>query len=72
MVVDLIRCQMRGENLRQILDIPALDEEENEHQALIKRRDRIDQRAANKKAKLVRQVSMAGDIRCVLRVVVLW
>ena len=67
MVVDVIRCQERGENLRQILDTPALDEEENEHQALIRRRDKVDQRAVNKKAKLVRQMSVAGDIRYVCR-----
>ena len=63
MVVDVIRCQERGDNLREILNTSATDEEENEHQALIRRRDKVDQRAVNKKAKLVRQMSMAGDIR---------
>ncbi len=67
MVVDVIRCQMRGDTLRQILETPALDEEENEHQALIRRRDRVDQRAVSKKAKIMRQVSMAGDVRSVAK-----
>ena len=63
MVVDVIRCQERGDNLRQILDNPALEEEENEHQALIRRRDKVDQRAASRKSKLVRQQSVVSDVR---------
>ena len=63
MVVDVIRCQERGDNLRQILDTPALEEEENEHQALIRHRDKVDQRAASRKSKLVRQQSVVSDVR---------
>ena len=37
--------------------------QENEHAMLIKRRERVDKRAASRKAKLVRQQSMLGDTR---------
>ncbi len=63
MVVDLIRCQQQGDNLTEVLSTPATQHEEDEHQALISRRDRIDQRAVSKKAKLVRQQSNVGDNR---------
>ena len=36
---------------------------EQVHQMLIKKRERVDQKAMNKKAKLVRQQSMVGDTR---------
>lgn len=64
-MVDVIRCQRKGENLVDILAIPATEEEEDVHQALIKRRERVDQRAASRKAKLVRQQSMLGDTKYV-------
>ncbi|ELU04884.1 hypothetical protein CAPTEDRAFT_215996, partial [Capitella teleta] len=62
LVVELIRCQQSGENLREVLVIPATSEEEGYHSTLIQRRDRVDQRA-NRKAKLVRQISQVGDMR---------
>ncbi|KAI0214246.1 Ras GTPase-activating-like protein IQGAP1 [Lamellibrachia satsuma] len=63
MLVDVIRCQLTGDNLPQILNCPATEEEENTHQALIQRRDRTDQKAITKTGKLVRNQSIVGDSR---------
>lgn len=64
MVVEVVRCQQTGDNLTQILNMQATDQEELHHQALIKNRVRVDQRAtANQKAKLVRQQSLLEDTK---------
>ncbi|KAK2148244.1 hypothetical protein LSH36_507g01001 [Paralvinella palmiformis] len=62
MVVDVIRCQTHGETLTEVLNIPATQDEENDHSLLIRKRERMDQRAT-KKTSLVRQQSMAGEMR---------
>lgn len=62
MVVDVIRCQTRGDTLTEVLSITATQEEENDHALLICKRERIDKKAT-KKTSLVRQQSMAGEMR---------
>ncbi|XP_029657707.1 ras GTPase-activating-like protein IQGAP1 isoform X1 [Octopus sinensis] len=61
MIVDVIACQS-GETLSQILEVPSTDEQEDIHQALIKKRDMIDKKASNQ-GKLERQTSLLGDNR---------
>lgn len=64
MLVDVIRCQRTGgDSLVHILRVPATEDEENVHQALIKMRERVDQKALVKQAKLVRHTSILGDTR---------
>lgn len=61
MIVDVIACQP-GETLSQILEIPSTDEQEEHHQALVRKRDMIDKKATNT-GKLERQTSLLGDNR---------
>lgn len=63
MVVDVIACQT-GDNLLQILDSPASEEQEELHQSLVKKRDDRDHRAKiDSEGGLMRQQSMSGDTR---------
>lgn len=62
MVVDVLACQT-GETLAQILETPPSDEQEELHQALVKKRDLRDKRAAKSDGNIVRQQSMSGDCR---------
>jgi len=67
MVVDVIRCQSSGDTLLAVLETPARETDEDQHQALIRTRDRAEQRAANRTSKLVRQQSLLGDTRLPLQ-----
>ncbi|XP_056022517.1 ras GTPase-activating-like protein IQGAP1 isoform X2 [Ostrea edulis] len=63
LVVDVVACQT-GDTLLQILDTPATEEQEELHQALVKKRDERDQRAKlDSEGGLVRQQSISGDTR---------
>lgn len=62
MIVDVIRCQP-GDTLTQILNTPATDEQEEEHVALMKKREIVDRRATSKDAKIIRQQSIMDDSR---------
>ncbi|XP_013411467.1 ras GTPase-activating-like protein IQGAP1 [Lingula anatina] len=62
MIVDVIRCQP-GETLTKILNTPATEEQEEEHAALIRKRDKVDERATAKDAGLLRQKSIMDDTR---------
>lgn len=68
LVVDVIACEP-GESLVEILENQASDEQEEIHQALIKKRDLRDKKMAEgKNSGLVRQQSMLGDMRMPLKV----
>lgn len=63
LVVDVIACQT-GDNLLQILDSPASEEQEELHQSLVKKRDERDHKAKiDSEGGLMRQQSMSGDTR---------
>ncbi|XP_061172402.1 ras GTPase-activating-like protein IQGAP1 isoform X1 [Saccostrea echinata] len=63
LVVDVVACQT-GDTLVQILDTPATEEQEEMHQALVKKRDERDQKAKiDSEGGLMRQQSMSGDTR---------
>ncbi|KAL3866731.1 hypothetical protein ACJMK2_044012 [Sinanodonta woodiana] len=62
MVVDIIACQP-GESLVEIMETPASDENEELHQALVKKRDLRDKKAAYGDGDLVRHQSILGDSR---------
>ena len=65
MVVDVVRCQRSGDNLQQVLHIPATEVEEATHQALVAAREKVDRRtqAASMKAHLQREQPLANDTR---------
>jgi len=67
MIVDVIHCQP-GDNLVVVLDGECSQGQEEMHQALVKRRDLIDQKASKSQKgeggkKLVRHASILGDTR---------
>lgn len=67
LIVDVIACQP-GENLLVVLDSPCSGPQEELHQAIVKRRDLVNQKVAQSEAaqgskKLVRHASILGDTR---------
>ncbi|CAG5135114.1 unnamed protein product, partial [Candidula unifasciata] len=65
MIVDVIACQP-GENLVVVLDTPCSQQQEEVHQAMVKKRDLIDRKLAQSQKegkKLVRHASILGDTR---------
>lgn len=65
MIVDVIACQP-GENLVVVLDSPCSQQQEEVHQAMVKKRDLIDRKLAQSQKegkKLVRHASILGDTR---------
>lgn len=64
MIVDVIACQS-GENLVVVLDSPSTQNQEEMHQAMVKKRDLIDKKMTtqNEGKKLVRHASILGDTR---------
>lgn len=65
MIVDVIACQP-GDNLVIVLDAPCNQQEEELHQALVKKRDLIDKKVSQSQAegkKLMRHASILGDTR---------
>ncbi|RUS77832.1 hypothetical protein EGW08_014406 [Elysia chlorotica] len=67
LIVDVIACQP-GENLLVVLDSPCSGPQEELHQAIVKRRDLVNQKVAQTEAaqgskKLVRHASILGDTR---------
>ncbi|XP_012941932.1 ras GTPase-activating-like protein IQGAP1 isoform X2 [Aplysia californica] len=71
MIVDVIACQP-GDNLVLVLDAPCNQQQEELHQALVKKRDLIDKKATqtqkDKGQKLVRHASILGDTRLPIEV----
>ena len=64
MVVEVVRCQVSGDNLIQILNTKCSPEEESRHQTLIENRQRVDERATNsQRSALVRQQSLLEDTK---------
>ncbi|ESN91702.1 hypothetical protein HELRODRAFT_108462 [Helobdella robusta] len=61
MIVDVLRCQKSGDNLIQVLNCRATEAEENVHAALLRARDRVEQRGT--RSNLIRQQSVAGGIK---------
>ncbi|XP_041369796.1 ras GTPase-activating-like protein IQGAP1 isoform X2 [Gigantopelta aegis] len=63
MIVDVIACQS-GDDLIQVLDLPSSDNQEELHQAIVKKRDLVNRKATEKKgSNLVRHESILGDTR---------
>ncbi|BFY98703.1 hypothetical protein BsWGS_01743 [Bradybaena similaris] len=70
MIVDVIACQP-GENLVVVLDSPCSQQQEEVHQAMVKKRDLIDRKLAQSQKegkKLVRHASILGDTRLPIEV----
>nr|KAI8756299.1 ras GTPase-activating-like protein IQGAP1 isoform X2 [Biomphalaria glabrata] len=70
MIVDVIACQP-GDNLVVILDSPCNQQQEELHQALVKKRDLIDKKVAQSQTegkKLMRHASILGDTRLPIEV----
>ncbi|KAH9500962.1 Ras GTPase-activating-like protein iqgap1 [Bulinus truncatus] len=70
MIVDVIACQP-GDNLVSILDSPCNQQQEELHQALVKKRDLIDKKVAQSQTegkKLMRHASILGDTRLPIEV----
>lgn len=65
--MDVIACQP-GDNLVVVLDSPCSQQQEEMHQAMVKKRDLIDKKVAQTQTegkKLVRHASILGDTRLV-------
>ena len=60
LVVEVIRCQRGGDSLPLVLDTPCTPQEEANHQALVRDRERNKTRSHN--AKLTRQTSILADM----------
>ncbi|XP_059176256.1 ras GTPase-activating-like protein IQGAP1 [Physella acuta] len=70
MIVDVIACQP-GDNLVIVLDAPCNQQQEELHQALVKKRDLIDKKVSQSQAegkKLMRHASILGDTRLPMEV----
>ena len=60
MVVDVLRVQP-GENLTSVLYTPATQEQEEEHQTLIRKREQLEQDKVQRSTTIRRSESMSGD-----------
>ena len=60
MVVDVLRVQA-GENLTEVLYTPASSEQEEEHQALIQRREKQEVSKMQRSSTMKKSESMVGD-----------
>ncbi|KAK3096452.1 hypothetical protein FSP39_000292 [Pinctada imbricata] len=68
MVVDVLACQ-QGDSLIQILETPVTDEQEEIHQALVRKRDIRDKKVTDSNEEgLVRQQSILGDTRLPIKI----
>ncbi|CAL1534099.1 unnamed protein product [Lymnaea stagnalis] len=70
MIVDVIACQP-GDNLVVVLEAPCNQQQEELHQALVKKRDLIDKKVAQSQTegkKLMRHASILGDTRLPIEV----